>query len=432
MLRNFLAFIFLIVCGVYIWFYTPVSSDFYMNKGMSELNAKHYDSAVQAFERSLGANPSNFKSEYYLVQTLSEMEPTYTVQKKLYEISQNPINQYSKRLAQSTLMKVRNNLLKDLGDNYIYNAMQGKDVIRWDIKSFPLKVYIENEDSVPAYYVENLLKAMSTWEKKTGFVKFQKTNDKNGAQIRLVYRDIDPSECAGKSVCSYAIAYTEPVISSRNVLKYFDFVFHRTNPKGENYTADEVYTTSLHELGHTLGIMGHSDNSNDIMYDTHQQSNNLYSFIFSEKPSLSMRDLRTLALLYSLAPSISNVKNLSSEKFYYPPVIIGAESEALMKKIEELQGYIDKYPHMAAGYINISSVYSDLGDFDKALSYINMAARLANTDDEKYMISYNKAIIFFNNQDFDSARTSALKAQSIKDNSDVRELIEEIDKILNE
>ncbi len=327
------------------------------------------------------------------------------------------------------MVQIRKDLLKNLENNYIYNAIQGKDIVRWDIKSFPLKVYIENPNSVPEYYVDKLFKAMKQWDESTGFASFEKTNDKNNAQIIVTYKDIDTSDCSNKSMCAYAVAYTEPVLGAMNNLKYFNFVFHKTNPKGENFTPAEVYNTSLHELGHTLGIMGHSDNPNDIMYETNQSAGSIYSEYRSESQYLSMRDLRTVALLYSLAPTISNVRNLSSESFYYPQLILGTDDELLLKKIHELESYIRKYPNFAAGYINIASLYAELCDLEKGLSYINMAERLANSVDEKYMAYYNKSVIFFNKQDFNSAKEAALKAQSVRDSQEVRTLINEIDEM---
>ena len=429
MLKKLLIVIFIIVCGMYIWYRTPISSDFYLSKGIKELNAEQYPQAVSSFERSLGANPSNAKSEYYLVQALSEMEPTYSVQKKLYRIYEKSLNQYSKRLAKSTMVQIKKDLLKDLENNYIYNAIQGKDVIRWDIKSFPLKVYIENPDAVPEYYIDKLFKAMDQWEESTGFVKFERTNDKNNAQIILKYTDIDTSKCSDARVCAYAVAYTEPVLSAANNLKYFNFIFHKTNPWGENFSPAEVYNTSLHELGHTLGIMGHSDNPNDIMYETNERARDVYSVYRSDSQYLSMRDLRTIALLYSLAPTISNVWNLSSENFYYPQLVLGTDDELLLKKIDEFESYISKYPNLAAGYINIASIYAELGDLEKALYYINRAERLANSVDEKYLTYYNKSVIFFNKQDFNSAKDAALKAQSVRDSQEVQALINEIDEM---
>lgn len=53
---------------------------------------------------------------------------------------------------------------------------------------------------------------------------------------------------------------------------------------------------------------------------------------------------------------------------------------------------------MAAGYINLASVYVDLGDFDSALREINKAEQLANTKDEQFLVHYDRAIIYYNQQ----------------------------------
>lgn len=49
-------------------------------------------------------------------------------------------------------------------------------------------------------------------------------------------------------------------------------------------------TTVIHEIGHALGIMGHSPHNLDIMYATHNP----------KVASLSQRDINTIRLLYEL------------------------------------------------------------------------------------------------------------------------------------
>ena len=426
MLKKVLLVIFFILCGYYLWLRTPISSDFYLSKGITEYNAKHYNAAVSILEHSLGANPNNSKAEYYYAKSLAKMPPTYSVQKKLYKIATESKYPASKEVALVKVAEIKKDLLKDLNGNYIYNAMQGKEILRWDIKSFPLKVYFENLNEVPSYYKENIFKAMEQWEKSTGFVKFEQTADKNNAKIYVIFRDIN-TDCSNEKDCRYTIAYTEPVIKSGNILKQVNFTFHKTNPKNVNYSSKEVYNTALHELGHALGLMGHSDNPNDVMYSNNDRATDAYSQYRSDSQYLSMRDLKTLALLYNLAPTICDTKETKKENYYYPPLVLGSQDEVLLKKVNELEKYIKKYPKFAAGYINISSVYADLGEKEKGLEYLKKAEKLATTEDEKFMTYYNRAVIYFNSQDFKSAKKAALKAQNVKNTAEIQSIIQEIE-----
>ena len=53
---------------------------------------------------------------------------------------------------------------------------------------------------------------------------------------------------------------------------------------------------SIHELGHAIGIWGHSDNPNDIMFDT-----------VGAQSGLSTRDINTINRLYTLPPDVSEL-----------------------------------------------------------------------------------------------------------------------------
>ena len=316
--------------------------------------------------------------------------------------------------------------MRGLENNYIYNAINGNDILRWDIRSFPLKVYFENPTSVPDYYVDAIKRAMGLWTSNTNFVKFVVVNTPESANIYVKFTDID-TDCKNKT-CRYAVAYTQPVLVNDNILKRMDLTFYRTNPRNQSFSNDEVFNTAVHELGHTLGIMGHSDNPTDLMYSSNDGG---IPWNGSLRQSLSMRDLNTLVLLYRLEPSISNVKNLKSENFYYAPLILGDNDQILQKKLLEFKKYINMYPEMASGYINIASVYSDMGDFDSVISSLNQAERLAKNADETYMIAYNRSVVYYNMQQYDEALKFAKVAKSIKDNQSIQDLINDIEQIMN-
>ena len=207
--------------------------------------------------------------------------------------------------------------------------------------------------------------------------------------------------------------------------------FYRTNPLNKAFTPYEIYNTALHEFGHTLGIMGHSENPNDIMYSLKEDSEQPYMFETAKFQGLSARDLKTLVLLYRVKPTISNVKDLSSESFYYAPLVLGGEDAILLNKLAEYRKYIAQYPNMASGYINIASVYSDLGDNNLALENLLLAEQYAQNSDEEYIIMYNRAIIYYNSQDYNKALEYARRAKSIKDEQNVNDLISDIMKLNN-
>ena len=314
-------------------------------------------------------------------------------------------------------------MLKGIGNNYIYNASTGTDIIRWDIKSFPLKVYIKNDSDIPSYYVSNIRSALKQWANRTTFVKFTEVNNESDANIVIKFRDIDSSVCTG-NICKYVVAYTEPSISNNILLKKMYLTFYKTNPKRKAFLPREIYSTALHEVGHTLGIMGHSDNPADIMYAA-QESNSRDNSIFGNQ-ILSQRDLNTLVLLYRTKPTVSNTWNISSESFYYAPLVIGNDDVLISKKINELKKYIQEYPKFATGYINLGGAYADMGDFENALIYMQKAEPYAKTDDERYLISYNRAIIYYNMKQKAKAMQYAQQAQGYKADPAVNELIQEI------
>lgn len=425
-MRKLLLFIFFIVLVVYLLYKSPFSALYNYNKARDLYNQGRYEQSLPYFEKSLFADSKGILARFFYVMALSKSEPTYSVQKKLYDMSESKIVDEASKFAKSQIVYLKRNLLEGIDSNYIYTASMGNDILHWDIRSFPLKVYIEKTPDVPSYYYEMIDLAMNQWVLATNFVKFDKVDNIENANIVIKFKDINSERCEDKNSCKYVVAYTEPEVDKNKILKKMVLTFYKTNPRKETFSKTEIYNTALHETGHTLGIMGHSDKPGDIMYAIKEDES---IFMPSSQTRLSARDLKTLVLLYRFEPTISNIKNSYSESFYYPPLILGSDDLRLQKKIEELTKYIKDYPNMPAGYINISSVYADMGDYDAALKNLSIADGLNLTDDEKYISAYNRAIIYFNKQEPDKALEYANQAKSIKDDENTRELIEDIQKM---
>jgi tetratricopeptide (TPR) repeat protein len=426
-MRKVLLLILLIVLSIALVYKSPFSAMYNYNKARNLYERKQYEQSLPYFERSLFADKNGILARFYYTLALSKSKPTYSIQKKLYDMSNSKINDEATKLAKIQSLTMRSNLLKGLEINYIYNASTGNDILRWDIKSFPLKIYYENKNEVPDYYYQNINKALELWSSRTNFVKFEETKNSSIANIIIKFKEYSSKNCEN-GICKYVVAYTEPKLANDKTLSQMILTFYKTNPQDKNFSSKEIFNTALHEIGHTLGIMGHSDNEYSIMYPQKNEYNNPLSFPEQELKTI---DLNTLVLLYRLEPTISNTKNLKSENFYYPPLILGNDNVRILKKLEEIKRYIKEYPTMPAGYINIASVYADLAEFDVALSMLDKAETLAQTTDEKYLIQYNRAIIYFNKQNYDKASNYAHLAKTLKNNQDINDFIYEIEQIKN-
>lgn len=428
-MRKFLLALFFIVLLIALFYKSPFSALYNYNKAKALYESQQYDKAIPYFERSLFADPKGLLARFYYVLALSNTKPTYSVQKKLYEVANSKIDDEATKYAKAQALGLRYRLLEGIENNFIYNAAMGNDILRWDIKSFPLKVYIEKGVNIPAYYYTEIDYALNKWTNRTNFVKFTNTDKESDADIAIKFKDT-PSDLCTENVCKYVAAYTEPQISNDKLLTQMVLTFYKTNPFGNVFTQSEISNTAMHELGHTLGIMGHSDNPADVMFASKDSTINA-NFLSSYARELSLRDLRTLVLLYRIKPTISDVKNLHSEQFYYAPLILGNDDIRLQKKLNEFKDYIVKYPNISSGYINLASVYADLGDFQSALSNLSIAEKLATNNDELFIINYNKAVVYFNQQAYENALKFANVAKSIDSSKNIDDFINEINQFLN-
>lgn len=427
-MRKVLLLLLFIVLVIALVYKSPFSAMYNYNKAKSLYDSKQYEQSLPYFERSLFADNKGILARFYYVLALSKSKPDYSVQKKLYEMSESPIADEASKYAKSQVVSLKYKLLDGINNNYIYNASMGNDILRWDIRSFPLKVFVEKNTDIPMYYFSEIDKALSEWVKYTNFVKFSKVESEESADIVIKFKNIPNDLCSG-GVCRYVAAYTEPDINKDKILKKMVLTIYKTNPMNKYFSKDEIFNTALHELGHTLGIMGHSDNPNDIMFAIKDNLVPIEQYNFVGVHTLSKRDLKTLVLLYRVKPTISNVNNLESESFYYAPLVIGSDDERLYKKIAENLDYVKKYPNFASGYINLAAVYSDAGDFESSLSTLAKGEPYAQNADEKFLIHFNRAVIYYNKQEYEKALDSANLAKSVKDNENVRELISDIKKI---
>lgn len=419
------------ICAIAIafGFIVRVLPFYYLNTGKTELNNKNYVLAYNNLKRAYDLDSTNKDIRYYYVESLSHLVPTIAVQKELFRISEGKENDSAQNLAILKISDLRLRLTSLVSDNYIEQVTSENGIVRWDKSAFPLKICLKQEAQTPDYYKVEILRAINEWHSITGFLSFALVDEPEKANIYIKITKTPANICSAGKECKYVVGVTLPTIK-KNILEKMTISIYNADAYGKYFSDKELYNTILHELGHALGIMGHSYNSNDIMYMSQSGEDDLYEPYKSSFQYLSTPDLNTITLLYNMLPDISNIPNdkIDTKGLIYPPILLGNSTNRNAKKIEEAENYIRKAPNLATGYIDLAGAYGESGNVTLALKTMDKASMLARNEDDLYLIKYNSAVICANNGIYDKAENFAKEAQKIKNDNDINELISNIQK----
>jgi tetratricopeptide (TPR) repeat protein len=248
--------------------------------------------------------------------------------------------------------------------NRITMASDGR-IVRFDHS--PITVYVPNPDvpeNIRQAYIDDVDYALDQWSGiAEGQLKFNRV-DSEDADIRICWTDNLPSGEA------------DP-LGEASLVQFDSGGFYvnvsilmRGIPSTLASMHNEIRSVILHELGHAIGLWGHSRDSNDVMY-------------FRTKASYPTRkDKETLLKLLSFAPGSSFHENAISE---------------LKSDISDTP----RFPHL---HFWLGSVYADKGDDSRAIielmyamkldsSLLKAADRLARIFQKEGM--YQKAIAYY-------------------------------------
>ena len=195
-------------------------------------------------------------------------------------------------------------------------------------------------DAIPfeaGVYEEALSQSLSLWEKKTqGQLRFELTQDAAAADIRIkwAYQQDrrQSSEYIGEAMLIRGMEgfHVEIEVALRD----------RTSLKP--HSPEVVQTVLLHEIGHAIGLWGHSDDPNDVMY------------FASTVQAPTARDIATWT------------------KVSETPVDAPFHKRAL----QALQAEIEEDPKVAGNHYLIGMVYADLGDYHLAINAFQRALEI--------------------------------------------------------
>ncbi|MCD8024335.1 MAG: matrixin family metalloprotease [Candidatus Gastranaerophilales bacterium] len=269
-------------------------------------------------------------------------------------------------------------LYEDYG-NYLQNSLyEGKYILRWNKAYFPIKVYVEPALDVPVYYSDSFLKALKIWQNNLGKIAvFKLVTESEGADISvfLVNKDNSmPQNCINGNT---EIACVEPVIKKQKLKKMYIKMYKKDN-ENKFYSPNLVLNTAVHELGHALGIMGHSNDPNSIMF------NAKISQLEQMQPIINTEDITTLKLLYMTQPDITNndknkeKRNIDADTMFstlsekHDSVVLNAINEARVLKED------------SSAFLRLAYIYQGMHDYDDMLKYLKLAKENAKTQEELY------------------------------------------------
>jgi predicted Zn-dependent protease len=166
---------------------------------------------------------------------------------------------------------------------------------------FPVKIYVERPKDAAAslasvqhfqQWVEAVLLAVREW---SGYLALEIVTQPEGADI-LILRDRPPLRAslnretgkieiprARSAETRYEFYLRQGTNTSKEILSQ-RFTIHLSPHQSSNYTL----ATARHELGHALGIWGHSPSEIDTMYFSQVRN----------PPQISVRDINTLKRIY--------------------------------------------------------------------------------------------------------------------------------------
>lgn len=357
------------------------AADYYL-VGVDAFKKGCYDQALPNLEHAVRINPKNVNARYYLAQI-------YLLQNRVQDAS----DQYNRIiliapssdaaiLSQRGISLIYKSYIGENGlasaddlarykDNYLDYVLTGSgDINKW--AAFPVSVYIE-----PKKQKDDAKKAFDQWQDKTSkLVSFTYVDSPEKAGITVSFVDKMENSSTKKS---YEAGDSKPYYQGNKIIKSEIRILTKDPETGEALEDNYIMATALHEMGHSLGFVGHSPKAEDVMSARSD----------SPKTVLTVRDINTMCLFYKIDKKTLMARNSGQTDL----------------KLQQALDYVKNSPEKAVGWANLGDIYRNkkmykesIGYYQKALSIEPDSANMYAILGSVYLDSGDKQNAFVNMQ----------------------------------
>lgn len=272
-------------------------------------------------------------------------------------------------------------------DSYFRNVAKNGKIIRWNKSTFPLKVYVQDSADVPDYYREVVLSAYKSWERASdGLVSFEFVENANDADMRCYFKNTDNT----KSIGVHAFTINGNKITGSTI------IFNKLDAKNHSLDSKQLYSSALQEIGHSLGLTGASPSIYDVMYPVGTKFNT----------EITARDLKTLALVYSVKPDVTNVPLTTTEQsqLFTVSEVLNTLNVPVSKDTKNLDEVVasDVSTHLA-----LAEEYRRRAEYSKAAKEYQAVAQSKTDRRSKSEVYYEIAVMYLDAEEFDNAKSCA-------------------------
>ena len=371
----------------------------YFQQGVSLFNKKNYQAARATFSKAIDINNYDLNSRYYYAVCCVRLGEKEMAISEFHTIIRMDPDSYAASMSKKALISLDpNGFYRPVNssssqyDSYINNAVTSNGMyVRWD-RTKPIRVYVDPANTT----IENtneVKQAVKQWAKALkGTADVILVYSKQSADIVVVFS----RKTFEITKTHHTLGTTLPQYTSNRLLRLSKVELSTMSPSGKVYSPVFIYNTALHELGHALGIWGHSQNKSDIMYAYADEN---------YRRSLSARDIRTIKLLYQNPANITNTSNTSAN------VATKLNKKRINTKVEEALNYLKKNPTSVNAHKHLGSVYMGMGDYDNAIIVYKRVIILNPKDDQSYFIL---GYLYFKKKDTQNAIVYYKKAVDLK------------------